>query len=316
MSQGKTLALFSGVASLDDLVDGFNRYPGRDYLGRTYYVNNITGKSGNNGLGWKSAMDEVSTAITASEVWRQRAAIDSGNEYVRNTIYVQGTSTAYTAITSLPSYADLIGIGGRFPQGNGAGIVRIGADTGSGGGLTGTSSVRGLRMTGIQFQAGVSNYAFQMSNIFGSEIHDCVFATNGSPGGSPATGFEIAIGSGLNMWDCLWLNQSSLTNSNDVGFDVTGTHFHGCTIDNCRITGKTAGFRLASGTINGYNSFVQNSYVGWGGSTCAIGIDDNATVGHTLYVNLRIFAADPLQLTHNASNRAIGCMSADGFVIT
>ncbi len=312
-----TYVLMKGVASLDDLVDGFNRYPGANYLGRTYYVNNITGGSTNNGLSWKSAMDEVSTAITASEAWRQRASIDSGNEYVRNTIYVQGTSTAYTAITSLPSYADLIGIGGRFPQGNGAGIVRIGADTGTGeSGLSGTSSVRGLRMSGIQFQAGNGGYAFQLSNIFGSKIHDCAFTSNSSPAGAPAAGVEIAIGGGLSMRDCLWMNQSSVGNSFDVGFDVTGTHFNGCTIQNCKISGADAAFRLAAGTINGQDSEVVNCRIGWGSETCAIGIDDNATVGHVLYTDLRIFATDPLELTHNAANRAIGCMSADGFVIT
>ncbi len=39
--------------------------------GRTYFVNNITGSSTNDGLSWANAMDEVSTAITASEVYRQ-----------------------------------------------------------------------------------------------------------------------------------------------------------------------------------------------------------------------------------------------------
>lgn len=305
-----TYGLIEGVASRDDLVDGFNRYPGRNYSGRTYYVNNITGDSGNNGFsaGWKNPMAQPSTAITAADAWRQRAAVETGNEYVRSTIYVQGTSTPYEEITELPSYCDLIGIGAD-PFGNGAGIVRIGADTGSGGGLTGTSSVRGLYMRGIQFQAGVSNYAFQMSNIFRSKIEHCAFATNGSPAGPPTSHFEIAIGSGLVMDDCHWLNQSAAGNDATVGFDVTGTHFHGCKVTNCFIGGSTAAVRIASGCINGFNSIFKNNYIGWGSQTCAIGVDDNATEGHIIYAGNYLFATDEYELTHNAS-RIIGFANA------
>ena len=69
---------------------------------KTYYVNNITGSSTNDGLSWKNAMDQVSTAVTASEAHRATLTTNNGN--VRNTIYVQGTKTAYTLITALPLY--------------------------------------------------------------------------------------------------------------------------------------------------------------------------------------------------------------------
>ncbi|HEB26367.1 MAG TPA: hypothetical protein ENI05_01140 [Porticoccus sp.] len=304
---------------LADLRDGqaVYGYPGGDYPGRQYYVNNITGSSGGDGSDWENAMDEVSTAITAAEAYRISAVFpNSTNQYIRNQIFAQGTGTPYSEITALPSYCDLIGLGAD-PFGNGAGIARIGADTGTGeNGLSGTSSVRGLRMRGFQFQAGNGGYAFQMSNIFRSRIEHCVFATNGSPAGAPAVGFEIAIGSGLVMDDCHWLNQSSITNSNDVGFSVTGTHFHGCKVTNCNISGADAALQIGSTVINGYNSEFVNCFFGWGSETCAIGIDDNATVGHIIYRRCDIFATDPIELTHNAANRAIGCMSADGFVIT
>ena len=286
-------------------------YPGAGYTGRDYYVNNITGNANNAGKSWNNAMDEVSTAITASEA--QRILQTGTNAYVRNRIFVQGTGTPYAEITALPSYCDLIGIGAD-PFGNGAGIARIGADTGSGGGLTGTSSVRGLYMTGFQFQGGVSNYPFQLSNIFRSRIEHCVFATNGSPGGPPDTHFEIAIGSGLVMDDCHWLNQSAAGNDPGIGFGVTGTHFHGCKITNCYINGQDAGVQIASGCITGFSSIFKNNYIGWGSETCAIGVDDNATEGHIIYAGNFLFATDAFDLAHNGAGRIVGNIMANGFV--
>lgn len=288
-------------------------YPGANYLGRDYYVNNVSGSSANAGLDWGSAMGEVSTAITASEA--HRAALATNNQNVRNRIFVQGTATPYTAITALPSYCDLIGIGAG-PQGNGAGIVRIGADTGSGGGLTGTSSARGLYLANIQFQAGVSNYPFQMSNIFRSTIENCVFASNGSPGGAPAVGFEVAIGGGLTMRDCLWLNQSSAGNGCDTGFSVTGTHFHGCTIENCRIHGADQAVLIASTCVNGWDSRFRGCEFGFGSETCAIGVNDDATTGYIMYIGCFSQATTDYDLENDATGRVCGCLAANGYVVT
>ncbi|KKL70862.1 hypothetical protein LCGC14_2100700, partial [marine sediment metagenome] len=47
---------------------GFGSY---NTLGRTYFVNNITGSSTAGGTTWDTAMDQPQTAITASEVYRQ-----------------------------------------------------------------------------------------------------------------------------------------------------------------------------------------------------------------------------------------------------
>jgi len=288
-------------------------YPGAGYKGETYFVNNVQGNSGNAGNSWNNAMDEFSTAVTAWEAYR--ATLTTNDQNVRGTIYIQGTATPYAAITALPSYCDVIGIGAD-PGGNGAGIVRIGADTGSGGGLTGTSSARGLYLANIQFQAGVSNYPFQLADIFRSVLENVVFASNGSPGGAPAVGFEVDRAGGLKMLDCNWLNQSSIGNDFDIGFSVTGTHFHRCKINDCHITGADAALQIAATTINGYHSEFKDCYMGWGSETCAIGINELATVGHIIYRRCDLFATDPILLTHNAANRAIGCMSADGFVIT
>ena len=158
--------------------------------GRDYYVNNITGSDSMNGRSWARAFASISAAVTASEAYRALKA--TTNEYIRNRIFIQGTGTAYATLTALPSYCDMIGVGAD-PRGNGAGIVRIGPDSGAFDGVLLSATVRGLNVYNIQFQAGVGKYSFKGTNLFRSRFENCVFATNGSPGGAPAAGFEMGI---------------------------------------------------------------------------------------------------------------------------
>lgn len=280
-----------------------------DPNGRTYYVNNITGSSTNDGLSWNNPMDEVSTAITASEAYRQLQGTDT-NDYIRNKIIVQGTGTAYTAITALPSYCDIIGLGADS-AGNGAGIARIGADSGTSEGVLATATARGVNFYNLQFQAGTAGYAFKGTNLFRSAFYHCTFATNGSPGGAPAAGFEMGIAGGVNFYDCLWNNQSSTANQFTIGFNITSTHFHGCKVEGCYIGGDT-GVKIAATCVNGWGSWFKDCYIGQLSETCAIGVDDNATTGHIIYANCQVQATDAFDLVNNA-NRIIGCTVTNAF---
>lgn len=304
-----------GKTNFDELtqgghpVAGAGGYPG-NYPGRVYYVNNIDGDSGNDGLSWGSgnAFDQPSAAITAWETYR--ASLATNNQNIRGIINIQGTATAYDALTALPNYCDIIGIGAD-PSGNGAGIARIGADSGVSEGVLVTESVRGLYMADLQLQAGVGGYAFKGTNLFRSAFDRMVFTSNGSPGGAPAAGFEMGIMSGVVMRNCLWNNQSSLTNQPTVGMNITGTHFHGVRIEDCLIGGDV-GVAIASGTINGWGSWFKGGYIGQLSETCSIGVDDNATVGHILYINVAVQATDAFELSNNA-NRIIGCYVTNAF---
>lgn len=286
-------------------------YPGAGYLGKTYYVNNITGSSGNSGKSWNSAMDEPSTAITAWETYR--ATLATNNQMVRGRIFIQGTATEYTALTALPLYCDVIGLGAD-PRGNGDGIVQIGAATGTGeDGVDATATVRGTNFSNIQFQAGKDGYAFRGTNLFRCRWDNCVFATNGSPAGRPAAGFSAAVCSG-NVWkDCHWITASSTATDNAVGFQITGAHFHNCLVENCFITGATAAVEIAAGCINGYGSWFKDCYIGYGSETSAIGVDDNATAGFIMYTGCYVFATDSFSLANNGSGRIIGCTAANAF---
>lgn len=302
-----TEILRKGDAEFGDLAKTgmFPRYPA-DYPGIVYYVNNVTGSPANGGEDWDNAMDEVSTAITAWEA--ARAELD--DILTRGVIYVAGTATAYAAITSLPSHCDIIGLGAD-PFGNGSGIARIGADSGVSDGVDATATARGVNFYNLQFQAGNGGYAFRGTNLFRSNFYHCCYATNGSPGGAPAAGVDLDIAGGVNWYDCLWNNQSSLGNQFVVGMTITGTHFHGCKVKDCFIGGDT-GVLIGATVVNGWGSIFEGGYIGQLSDTCAIGVDDNATVGHIIYAGVAVQATDPFDLVDNA-NRIIGCTVTNAF---
>ena len=303
--------LRKGISVLADLADGAAAgmgYPG-DYPRKRYFVNNIDGSDSNDGESWDGAFKTISQAVTAANADR---VLPSGttNDYLRNQIFIAGTGTAYDAVTALPSYCDIIGVGADC-FGNGAGIARIGADSGTSDGVDLTATVRGVNFYNIQFQAGNSGYAFRGTNLFRSGFYHCCFATNGSPGGAPAAGVDLDIAGGVVWKDCLWNNQSSTANQFTVGMTITGTHFHGGLVEDCFIGGDT-GVQIGSTVVNGWGSWFKNCYIGQLSETCAIGVDDNATTGHIIYAGCYVQATDAFDLANNA-NRIIGCISTNAF---
>lgn len=271
---------------------------------KEYFVDNVVGASTNDGSSWEKAMDQPSVAITA---WAALLATYD-NLYVRAAIYIRGTATAYTTLTALPSYCDMIGVGAE-PSGNGTGIARIGPDAGAYDGVLVSASVRGLNCYNLQFQAGNGKYAFKGTNLFRSRFENCVFAGNGAPVAQAAAGFEMGICSGVVFKDCLWNNQSSADVQFTVGFNITSTHFHGCRVEGCYIVGDV-GIAIASGCVNAWGSWFKDCYIGVGGGACSIGVDDNATTGHIIYANCWVQATDAFELTNNAA-RIIGCYAAN-----
>jgi len=293
-SSSRPFILRKGIATLADLADGGGAfgYPG-DYPGRIYYVNNINGLSTNDGLSWDTAFDQVSTAVTASETFR---ALPSGstNDYIRNIIYVQGTGTAYTKLTSLPSYCDIIGIGAD-PRGNGAGIAQITGSTSAA--IAGAS--RGLRLYNLQFTGSGSYYAAAFTVLFRSWFENCTFVN------SDTGGLDITTGGGYVVKNCQ-------IGCGDTSFSVTGmrvgtggTNFNNCLIEDCVIYGSTTGFLNAGYLCNG--TVIRNNVI-MGGTT---GVDDNST--HTtigvlpMYVGNYIWGgSDAMSMSNGSGANTLG----------
>ncbi len=237
-------------------VGGVGGYPA-DYPGRVYFVNNITGSSSNDGLSWEFAMDEPSTAITASAAYL--AAQDSGNEYIRNIIYIQGTSTAYSALTELPSYCDMIGLG-AYPGGDGTGIVVI-KGTGADGAVGQSGGVRGLYISNIQFATSGAFWAMDLVKMFRSEITGCAFM------GSTANS-SVAFSGGLRVTshfggNYIHNNQFGGTNGvygGNVGFEITtgGVSANNCLYEYNTFLGVVHGMKIHA-TVNDNGTIIRHN---------------------------------------------------------
>lgn len=206
--------------------------------GTTYYVNNITGNTTSDGLSWNSAVSEVSRAVTLSEAKRQ---LPSGttNDYIRNTIIVQATGTAYSAISALPNYCDIIGLGAT-PRGNGSGIVRIDG-AGAADAMAGTA--RGMGLYNIQAMQSSDGafYGLDLATCFRSTIEDCAFVNNSDGGIRVVQGGSIV----MNNVHC---GHDSF--GQDYGLEVAGsTNFNACLITNSDFFGDTAGVYLSNTTM-------------------------------------------------------------------
>jgi hypothetical protein len=235
---------------------GFGNY---NTLGRTYFVNNITGSSANDGLTWDRAMDELSTAVTASEVYRQDRGSVTTNDYIRNTIVIQGTGTTYAAVSSLPSYTDVIGLG-AYPFGDGTGIVVLGDATGAADGLAG--SIRGTNFFNMQFVGAGSYYAADLAVAYRSGFEMCAFGGNASSAAC-AIAFNVVSASGLVLRDCKTIMHAAAP---VIGWAMStaGGNWNECIMENCHGYGSTTGYTNAGYLQNG--SVVKNC-VFYGGTT-------------------------------------------------
>lgn len=253
--------MIKGVSALGDLVDGntapFN-YPGENYPNKVYFVNNITGSSTGDGLTWDTAMDQISTAVTAWEAYR--ATLATNNQNVRGRIYVQGTGTTYTYLTALPNYCDVIGIGAD-PRGDGTGIVVIGS-TGAYDGATG--DMRGTNWYNIQFISGnAATSGFHANIAYRSGFYNCTFGTNSSASAAPGHGLQVTSGSGLVISHCAIIAHVSFP---VIGFEFAdaGGNFNQCLVEDCTIYGSTTGLSQKGYLCN--LSVVRNNQI-YGGTT-------------------------------------------------
>lgn len=237
-------------------IAGINKLAAEYSTGRTYYVNNISGSSSANGLTWETAMDQISTAITASETYRQLYT-GTTNDYIRNRIIVQGTETAYDCISALPNYTDLIGLGAN-PTGNGGGIVIIGG-TASTDAVAGTQ--RGNTWTNFQFQISTDGYwCFDCVQSLRSVFTNCAFMGSTSLTGAPTTagGFRVTGNSGGMLFDRCHFG------TNGAGRLAYGIYVtSGCTFNNsvvrfCTITVSNTGITFQEFATD---SIIHDCYI-------------------------------------------------------
>jgi hypothetical protein len=272
---------------------------------KIYYVDNVNGESDGDGTEG-SPFDQIAAAVTAWETLR----LTLDNVYSRAIIYVIGTGVAYTALTKLPNYCDIIGVGAN-PNGNGTGIAIIGANGADGitdTGNTVAGQTRGLGLYNLQFVSGGAFWCADFATLLRSTIEGCAFQTKdaASDGGIRFSG---SCG-GVTIRNCHWLGSGNVIAK--VGIEIDGPNFNDCVIEGNHIHGTTAGILVADTCSTGQNgtaadnTIVKDNVIGDLGRGCAKGVDDNEVDGMITYAGNYITATDAMELTNRGTVRAIG----------
>jgi len=222
--------------------------------GRTYYVNNITGSSTADGLSWNSAMDQVDTAIAASETFRALKA--STNRAIRNTILIQGTSTAYEAVeTDACNYIDFIGLGAD-PRGNGIGVAQI-SGLGAADGFSLTATSRGCNFYNIRFDGSGAYCAFDCTNLLRATFENCSFMGDAITNSALTSAFRCTG----DMGGCV-IHHCHI--GTDWAFPTTGitlgTQFDISEISECFIRATTNGI-YAAGPVLDHQGLIKNNVI-------------------------------------------------------
>ena len=265
--------------------------------GRNYYVNNITGSSSNSGLSWGEAFAQPVQAITAGAAYL--ATQTSGN-LIRNSILIQGTTTKYTPITTMPLYTNMIGVGSN-PRGQAYGNTRIGSistEDGSAG------DEAGNYWYNIQFSAGGSFYAVDLGVSFSSTWDNCTFGC-ASDNAALTAAFRVeTVGSGSSWIDCDTIYHAGTPVTGMSIVAGGGSSFNDCRFENCLWVGSTTGFYnkayLCGGTI------VTRCTI-MGGTD---GINDentnSGTAANIIYSGNHVWGGTTAITCDQATGRAIG----------
>jgi hypothetical protein len=273
-----------------------------DKRGMTYYVNNITGASTNPGTSWDAAFDQLSTAITASEAWVDKQT--TNNQYIRPTIVVQGTATAYSAIAALPNYTDIIGLGAD-PRGNGAGIARL--DGAGAADAAASAGCRGIDLYNLQFTGSGNFYAMDLALIFRSVFENCAFV-NCAYGG-----MRIVTGGGIVIRDCHFGGDTTTPATGlYIGSGSHNGNFNQSLVEDCVIYGSTNGV-LIDTYLNDGTCFRNNTI--YGGTYAIRDTSTETTIaGNAFYMGNYVAGGTnsiSIASTGNAAYQALGNWASD-----
>lgn len=249
-----------------------------------YYVDGRDGSDNNNGLSIDNAFATIAAAVTAMNAridWAESPWARADICYVAPGKYVEN-------LTSLPYGCTLIGLGDAFDI-NGERGVTIKPASGS---AVDCTSVINSRIENICFAAPDTSVIFQADNFNRNILEHCVFA--GLPGASPTTtkGFEVVKDmTGSKLLDCHFIqirNGIYLVADNAAQKQITGN-----LLEDIFITGgDQTGIFFHINCVPS-NTIINRCNIGGGGTTLALGLDDNTGIVHVYNTNFQCTNCDP-----------------------
>lgn len=191
-------------------------------------------------------------------------------------------------LTSLPYGCEMIGLGDAFDL-NGQRGVTIKPATGS---AVDVTSCINMRIHNICFASADTEAIFQADNLNRNIISHCLFS--GNPGASPTTtiGIEVVKDmTGTRITDCVVLVCN--IGMKFVADNANSKQITGDIIENCYITGSdTAGIYFDANCVPSMTQ-INNCIINGGGTTLALGLDDNSAAVHVSNTMFEATACDP-----------------------
>lgn len=254
--------------------------------GNTYYVSK-NGSNGNTGTSKRYPLQTIAEATTIMKAridWAVTPWAKADRMIIEPGLYAEN-------LTSLPYGCDMIGLGHAFDL-NGERGVTIKPATGL---PVDCTSVINMWIHNICFASPTdagTGALFQADNFNRTIMTNCFFG--GVPGASPTTtrGFEVVkdmTGSIISgCWFLVCRTGIYLVADNANSKQITGD-----IIENCYITGgDTAGIYFDINCVPSMTQ-VNNCIINGGGSTLALGIDDNTAAVHVSNCMFEATACDP-----------------------
>lgn len=210
---------------------GFGNY---NTLGRTYFVNNITGKETADGRRWDRAVAQPQQAIDLAATYLSEH--ETNNQWIRNTIVIQGTETAYENVTACPTLCDMIGLGTPHGAGSWGSVPRIwGHEVAAMAGDT-----RGMGLYNLRFEVdgGGSYNIFTIPNSLGMHMEDCALMSHED---NDTELLHAAIGGTVTVWAGHYIVNNRIGGAGggygcNIGIDLA--QGHATTWNNCWIKGN------------------------------------------------------------------------------
>jgi len=273
--------------------------PGADIQGRVYYVHGGYGSDSNDGLSPEAPYKTIEKArvVSAGRIsW-------AGSPWANNDMIVVWPDIYAESWTGGLYGINLVGLGWHHDI-NGENGVTIKHATGSA--WDTTSHINSI-IANICFHAPVDNTTdalFQADNFNRMLMEDCTF--QGVPGASPTTtrGFEIVKDmTGSILRRCIFKqirNSVYLVSDNANSKQITGDGFEDLII----LGGDQTGIFFHANCVNTL-TWIKNCLIGGGGSTLALGLDDNSGNCVVSWTTFEATACDPA--SGDADSHYNGC---------
>lgn len=249
-----------------------------------YFVDVNNGDDGKTGLSPTKAFSTIEKAVTTVNArisW-------SDSPWATNDVILIAPGKYLENLTALPYGASMIGLGNAFDL-NGENGVLIYPAAGI---AVDCTSVINAHIHNIAFQSRTTSVIFQADNFNRNVMTNCFFV--GTPGASPTTtrGLEIVKDmTGNHIKDCKFVacrNGIYINTDNANSKQASGNLLEGLWITG----GDQTGIYFDANTVPSYTT-IRNSTIGGGGTTLALGLDDDSDLVECYNTHFTATANDP-----------------------